>query len=207
MPRPRFHKLDKKRRERLLATAGEEFSAHGYDQASLNRIIERLELSKGQFYYYFDDKIDLFAAVMDWAWELAVPEELHDFGHLQADTFWPTMERLSERSREMLREVPWYVGLWRPLYHPPADPRARSIAMDKLEQVNAVRRTFMRRGQALGCIRSDLPEDLLLTAMFGLRTALDRWFFEHWDGLTPQQRDTLPGLMLDMFRRMFEPRA
>ncbi|WP_407351780.1 TetR/AcrR family transcriptional regulator [Luteimonas sp. R10] len=205
MPRPRFLKLDETRREQVLETAGEEFAAHGYDQASLNRIIERLGLSKGQFYYYFDDKIDLFQAVMDWAWALGVPEEIGDFSHLQADTFWPTLERLSERSRALLRERPWYVGVWRPLYHPPADERAQRIAQEKIEQINAIRRTFMRHGQKIGCIRSDMPEDLLLAAIFGLRGALDRWFVDHWDELSAEQKDTLPRLMLDMFRRMFEP--
>lgn len=205
MPRPRYHQLPNERREQILRTAGEEFSAHGYDGASLNRILQRLGWSKGQFYYAFDNKLDLFAAVMDWALDRGIPEELRGLDRLEADTFWPTMDRVSERALELMRAIPWYVGLWRPLYYPPADPRAREIVTEKLERVTAIRRDLIRRGQELGCIRNDLPEDLLLTALFGLRAALDRWFFEHWDALEPQRREVLSRQVFAMFRRMLEP--
>ena len=34
----------------------------------LNQLIERLSMSKGAFYYYFDDKADLFTTVAEHAW-------------------------------------------------------------------------------------------------------------------------------------------
>jgi hypothetical protein len=48
--RPRFLKFDPERRDRLLEAAAEEFAARGYGAASLNKLIARLGLSKGQFY-------------------------------------------------------------------------------------------------------------------------------------------------------------
>ena len=39
MPRPRFDKLAVGKRERILEAAAKEFAAHGYDGASLNRIL------------------------------------------------------------------------------------------------------------------------------------------------------------------------
>lgn len=205
MPRPRFHQLPTVRRELILRAAGEEFSAHGYDGASLNRVLERLGWSKGQFYYSFDDKVDLFAAVMDWALDRGIPEELRGLDRLEAATFWPTMDRVSERALELMRAIPWYVGLWRSLYYPPADPRAGEIVAEKLERVTAVRRALIRRGQELGRVRDDLPEDLLLTALFGLRTALDRWFLERWDSLEPRRREALSRQAFAMVRRLLEP--
>lgn len=205
MPRQRLAKLDPARREQLLTAAGEEFATFGYDRASLNRIIGKLELSKGQFYYYFDDKLDLFAAVLERAWMLAVPDAMPDIERLQAATYWPAIERIAEISRGMLRELPWYARVWRPLYDPPADLRARRVALKMLERANEQRRALIRRGQALGCVREDLPEDLLLAAAFGMRSAIDRWFFDSWQTLSPQQRHALPPLMLDLLRRVLEP--
>ena len=40
MPRPRFYKLSAPKRERILEAAAKEFTAHGYDGASLNQILD-----------------------------------------------------------------------------------------------------------------------------------------------------------------------
>ena len=61
MPRPRFEKLPVEKQEQILEAAAKEFTAHGYDGASLNRILEEAGISKGAAYYYFDDKADLYA--------------------------------------------------------------------------------------------------------------------------------------------------
>jgi AcrR family transcriptional regulator len=36
----------------LISEAIEEFAARGYDNASINRILARVGMSKGQFYYH-----------------------------------------------------------------------------------------------------------------------------------------------------------
>ena len=205
MPRPRFFRLEAERRDRLLEGAAEEFSAHGYERASLNAVIERLGLSKGQFYYYFDDKADLFGTVLDWAWERVLPETLFDFVQLDTTTFWPHFEELAERSRAVIRTMPWYVGLIRHLVYPPADPAVRAMVEEKLKRARGLQLSLVRRGQALGCVRRDLPEDLLLTLLNALDTAADRWCVDHWDELDGEQRETLTQRLFDVFRRAFEP--
>src|SRR5689334_5750559 len=64
MARPRFERAAPEKREALLDAAATEFAAHGYETASLNRILLSAGLSKGSFYYYFEDKADLAAAVL-----------------------------------------------------------------------------------------------------------------------------------------------
>jgi len=205
MPRPRFLRLDEERRERLLATAAEEFAAHGYDRASLNAVIERLRLSKGQFYYYFDGKADLFGAVLDWTWERVLPDDLADFSRLDASTFWPHFETLVERSRTVIRSIPWYIGLMRHLYYPPADEEAHALVAEKLQRGRQLQLTLVRRGQELGCVRNDLPEELVIAMLSALDTAADRWCVDHWDQLAPEERDTLTERLFEVFRNAFEP--
>ncbi|MGH9160477.1 MAG: TetR/AcrR family transcriptional regulator [Vicinamibacteraceae bacterium] len=205
MPRPRFLNLDQARRDRLLEAAAEAFAAQGYDRASLNKIIERLSLSKGLFYYYFDDKADLFRTVLDWAWQRVLPDTVFDFSRLEADTFWPTVEEFGERSREVIRSMPWWVGLWRHLYHAPDDPAVRKIVGEKLELVQQLQLSLVRRGQEVGCVRRDVPTDLLLALVFAFKTASDRWCVDNWEALTPEQREALPHLLSRIARRMLEP--
>jgi AcrR family transcriptional regulator len=48
----------------LFAAALDEFSTHGYEQASINTILARAAMSKGQFYYHFGNKQALYLALI-----------------------------------------------------------------------------------------------------------------------------------------------
>ncbi len=50
--------------DKLFTTALHEFSTHGYDQASINRILGEAGMSKGQFYYHFKNKEGLYLALI-----------------------------------------------------------------------------------------------------------------------------------------------
>jgi AcrR family transcriptional regulator len=205
--RPRFLKLDPERRDRLLEAAAEEFAARGYDTASLNKLIERIGLSKGQFYYYFDDKADLFATVLGWAWDRAIPAGGLDVSRLDTDSFWPALRRLSSESRRTAQSWPWFAGLFRHLVRPPDDPAVRRLLSERIEQARHIQFAIVRRGQELGCIRRDVPDDLLLALMFEFGMAFRRWYLDHWDSLTPDRREHLAAFGFDAIRRMLEPPA
>lgn len=51
--------------EALLEAAIEEFCAQGYEQASINVILKKAGMSKGQFYYHFGNKEGLYLALID----------------------------------------------------------------------------------------------------------------------------------------------
>ncbi|MGH7620186.1 MAG: TetR family transcriptional regulator, partial [Gemmatimonadaceae bacterium] len=54
MVNDRFDNLDPDKQQRLFEAAADEFADHGFESASLNRIIERAGMSKGSLYYYFN---------------------------------------------------------------------------------------------------------------------------------------------------------
>ncbi|MCJ7666144.1 MAG: TetR/AcrR family transcriptional regulator [Actinobacteria bacterium] len=56
---------DFKNRERLIDAALEEFSTHSYQEASLNSIIKKADVSKGSFYFHFKDKRSLYLHLFD----------------------------------------------------------------------------------------------------------------------------------------------
>lgn len=61
----RLSKAEQKARTRaaLIATAREEFAAHGYAEAATNRVVEKTNLTRGALYHHFEDKRSLFEAV------------------------------------------------------------------------------------------------------------------------------------------------
>jgi AcrR family transcriptional regulator len=59
--RPR---LDRSSRGRLLAAAATEFAARGFDGAKVDRIAARARVNKAMVYYHFENKADLYRAIL-----------------------------------------------------------------------------------------------------------------------------------------------
>jgi AcrR family transcriptional regulator len=59
----------------ILAAARDEFAAHGLGGARMDRIAERAGLNKRLIYYYFEDKEQLFRAVLEQAYRQIRDEE------------------------------------------------------------------------------------------------------------------------------------
>ena len=62
--KPTFYNLPEEKRRRITAAIISEFSETSDEKVSINRIIHRAEISRGSFYQYFDDKVDLIEVLM-----------------------------------------------------------------------------------------------------------------------------------------------
>ena len=62
-PRKRVRDADASR-ARVFAAAAEEFAAHGFDGAKVDRIAERAGVNKAMLYYHYTDKAALYSAVV-----------------------------------------------------------------------------------------------------------------------------------------------
>src|SRR6188768_1387319 len=108
MVRPRFAKLPPAQQHAILRAALDEFAAHGFRDASLNRIIEAAGMSKGSMYYYFDGKEDLYAHVirtqLEGLFQRSGPLPVPDTQ--DPDDFWTTLEGHYLRLMQMLTTAP-----------------------------------------------------------------------------------------------------
>lgn len=59
MPRTTFFNLPEEKRQRLIEAAWEEITSVSFEKVSINRIVQNASISRGSFYQYFDDKMDL----------------------------------------------------------------------------------------------------------------------------------------------------
>jgi len=64
MPKDTFLNLSEKKRNLIENVALNEFAEHGFDNASINRIVEKADIAKGSFYQYFEDKGDLYKHIL-----------------------------------------------------------------------------------------------------------------------------------------------
>lgn len=58
-----FLNLPTEKRGRIIREVKKEFAEHPVEKISINRIIQRANISRGSFYQYFDDKADLVTVV------------------------------------------------------------------------------------------------------------------------------------------------
>src|ERR1700722_11163241 len=106
MPRLRFQRASAEKSELLLNAATNEFAACGYEDASINRILLAAGFSKGSFYYYFDDKADLAAAVLE-RWAKRYEKIFDDVQTPNTpEEFWAASKAIMERSTAQLRDEP-----------------------------------------------------------------------------------------------------
>jgi AcrR family transcriptional regulator len=206
MARPRFHKTDPAKQEAILHAAAKEFIQVGYEGASINRILFAAGVSKGGFYYYFDDKADLACTVLLWAYgdvlatyeRLRIPED--------ATGFWEEIDRFTRESLELLDRAPYANDLISRLSHAFVnDQELEARAFQMFGRIAAASRAFLTRGQELGVVRRDVPVSTLIAAFQGIKEALIREYTSNDHVLSHDEFERLRELQLDLFRRICEP--
>lgn len=205
MARTRFDNLEPERREAILSAAGEEFAAHGYAAASLNRIIDEAGISKGSLYYYFDDKADLFASVVEQTVERLL-ESMHGFpmDELTRTNFWETLRDYGLRSLDLMSQDEWYVRLAMAFPRLRREPEAVEGVRPALEWGRRLTTELLRRGRELGVVRRDLPLEYLVEVTMAADEAGDRWMMEHLDEYRGEALTRLVEARIDLMRDMLD---
>jgi AcrR family transcriptional regulator len=184
MPYARFDKLPVEKRTKLLDVAAQEFAKHGFEDASVNRILEQAHMSKGAAYYYFEDKVDLFCTVIRYAMEcLKLIDTQIDMAALTPETFWSTFAELHRQPLLCSFEQPWLFASLRAAGRLSPSILEKEPLANIGRQIVAYAMSFIARGQELGLIRSDVPLELLFDWISALDYASDTWLLERWQQL------------------------
>ncbi|MDW5318183.1 TetR/AcrR family transcriptional regulator [Rhizobium sp. PL01] len=203
-PRERFDALPPDRQAGLLDPAEDEFSAHGYEQASLNRILERAGLSKGQAYYYVKDKAALYLLVV----ERAFARLAATIGPLPAtakdpDAYWKAIQLLFRRVPVVLSQDTKLADLARAIY--PTSAAANAALEPLLARLLDQLKDHVRSGQSFRAVRDDVPADFLAAGIFGFIARLDRWFAMSGHSLDTDEASRLNDAAVAMCRAMVSP--
>jgi AcrR family transcriptional regulator len=205
MPRPRFEKLPAERQKAIMEAAAKELASRGYEGASLNRILEAANLSKGAAYYYFDSKDDLLATMFGYLWEQLVKPADLDIDIVTADAFWPSIERLGERFMLSTEGEPWIISAAKAIWAVPNDARKSGPLQEAYAEIENWMFTLLKHGQDLGVVRTDIPLGLLLTMVLGMDEAGDRWVLEHFEELGAEEVQRIWTIIFRMWRKVLSP--
>lgn len=194
------------RRRRLVDVAAAEFAAAGYEDASLNRIIERCEMSKSSFYYVLSSKAELFDFVVgelvdSVAANIAVPRP-EQFG---GRAFWKRLEEFFAELVEVSGEQEEFLTLGRMFYSAAPAP-AKAVVNDTLAAVHAWVAEVLHVGRRSGAVRDDLPEALQIALVFRILQVFDEWTVAHYQEIAPDELSGLADAQFATIRRMLDRR-
>lgn len=134
MPKQTFFNLDEKKRLTILNAALEEFSTHSYNDASINTIVGKSNISKGSLYQYFEDKKDLYLYLIELAAEIKL-QHLHKYNSsLSFDDFFEGFGALMKHGVAFNLANPLYSNLLNSTYNGPLIDES----LAKMKQMNAV---------------------------------------------------------------------
>lgn len=201
--RVRLRQLPAQQRAAWLDIAEEEFRAFGLERASLNRILTRAGLSKGQAYYYFADKGELYRAVIERAiTELA---GLIDASPVQPESvadYWQQTAALFDHVTAVLKQNDRLAELGHGIYREAA---AQAAIADLLDALHTQFERLIETGQQIGAIRSDLPLALLTEMAFAAAREADRWFALNAQTLHHQDARAINHRVFSLFTAMLAP--
>ena len=201
----RFAKLPAERRHRLIAAAAVEFAANGYDGAALGAIADSAGVGKASIYYYFADKADLCATVLEEAWRRLSAGARIDLEALTAETFWSSLETVARENIEMSGREPWLLSAAKLLNRAAANSPGDTVFAAYREKRRAWEAAFIGRGQELGAIRKDVPAELLATISLSARQASNLWLLDRMEDLSPEKVNRLALHAFEIYRALLSP--
>ncbi|HAA57920.1 MAG TPA: hypothetical protein DCE42_24360 [Myxococcales bacterium] len=207
MARSRRRELSEEKKNVLMQVALAEFSAHGFDKSSYNKIIEKSGLSKGVMYYYYDNKEDLYFDVLHRVlsnMEHQLPEE--QLTQIVDDvSFWSVFQDISVAFYQLFEEDPLLAGFIRSYMssglreqRPEEYKAAERLAFQWLDQL-------IHKGRELGVVRTDLPESMLFVTMLSVIQATDLWMLEHMETLAPDMFQQTLSHVFHLFYDLLSP--
>ncbi len=207
MPRARFDRLPPERRDDLLRAAGDEFAEHGFEHASVARILVAAGASKGGLYYWFEDKADLFVTV--------AIDQLAPLGSAvgkpgpvgSVERYWSAIASMFARGRRWLADNERELGLLRAVIRAHGSGELSAHWPRLSAPMHEIATEIVLQGQAVGAVREDLPIDLLISLALGIGESADLYFAERVDDLDPEEVAAGVEALHDVLRRVAEPRG
>ena len=181
-----------------------EFTQRGFDGASLNQIISTAGLSKGSFYYYFENKIDLLVGVLEC---FVTPDVIIilDELKLSIDTteFRSVFRNVGIKGVAKWFYNPWGLKLSSFIVGLPDHVMSSNQMTTYMEEWMDISAKLIEHGQNIGALRSDLPMPVMQKLWISNDQIMKGWMVEEWKQSTMKQQEKLIDLSIGLFRRLF----
>ena len=204
MPLARFESLDESLKTRILDVSKDSFSIHGYENTSYNKIIQKIGISKGSMYYYFENKEDLFITCLideyrSTGMMIFEPREVSKLD--DREVYWNSIQELfSKRWKDSIQH-PRLMALIHQVAslgseHPIVSKLNSEVeGLTEYNDLNAI----LDHGVRIGAIRSDVPFDVLTR----MSTEHKIWLLQQMSDRRLDENQVITQFF-EMFKLLFE---
>jgi len=204
-----FDRISPEKKERILKVATEEFSQYGYSGTNVNIIAEKLELSVGSLYKYFNTKEDFFLTVIN-SCVAMLENVLGDVLNSDID-FFGKIERILVIIQAHSRENPHVINLYNELTTEGNIKLADRVSL-QLETISAeCYRALIDQAQSDGIIDNSINssiyafclDNLFLTLQFSYATAYYKNRMKIYTGVFYDNDELMINEIMKFIRKAF----
>ena len=182
MPKDTFLNLPPQKRHLIEEAAIDEFATHGFDNASINRIVAQCQIAKGSFYQYFEDKKDLYkhliAQISDRKLAYLNPIMLNP----QNQDIFTVLEELYRSGLAFTRENPKAAILGNQLYKNRNRSIYKEIYAEGEDKAKAFYASMLNAAIDNGDVRTDINLGFIAHMLLALHTAIFDYYLEEVKG-------------------------
>ncbi|MBQ8503536.1 MAG: TetR/AcrR family transcriptional regulator [Clostridia bacterium] len=152
--KPTFDNIPEEKRRKILDVAVNEFANHGFENANINTIAKKAEVSVGSLYKYFDTKTDLFLTSVNYG--ISTLDSIIDAIAGSDDDVMIKLEKLIRIAIEFSRKSSVLIKLYNEFTSESNPGLASKIAADMETITAAAYKKAITEGQSAGEIRNDI---------------------------------------------------
>jgi AcrR family transcriptional regulator len=163
----------------ICHVAIDEFAAHSFDQASINRIVAKSGIAKGSFYQYFADKKDLFLYLL----QLAADEKLNYLAPVMRNPeqrdFFTLLRELYLSGIRFAVEHPQYAEISKKLLASKGTPIYEEVMGHNMPSASGFFETLLEDAITRGEVRADTDATMLAYMLTSLNALAIEYYLQH----------------------------
>jgi AcrR family transcriptional regulator len=179
MPKQTFFNLPDSKQQRIIKAATEEFATHPYLKTSINRIIEKADISKGSFYQYFNNKKDLYKYIIEQASEEKIKFLNNRMKDYQDYNFFKMLRKLFIVSIQFKNEYPLYSEIGDRLLNGGNDALKEEIYSESKPKSHDFFKSILKEAVKKGEIDSEVDIEFTAFMLTDFSISIVNYYFEN----------------------------
>lgn len=163
------------RRSEIIAVAKELFSSNGYENTTVNDIIEKVGVAKGTFYHYFRSKEEIADTVI----QDSIDSSVHFFKEIMKNSNLKAIEKFVCIIQFFSQETSNHFsnGLMSHLHHKDNVLLHQKMKVGMIKEYVPIISAIVKQGVEEGVFHTDFPDEITEFLLVGLHFMLDPSLF------------------------------
>lgn len=200
MPKATFFNLPAEKRTAILQAAVDEFAAHPYAQASVNRIVDSVGIAKGSFYQYFENKKDLYLYLLEEIGKQKMAYLAPALAHSDQKNVFDLLREFYAAGIRFVIENPAYAEIGKKLLAAKGTPIYREITAQNVPAATAFFEPLLQSAMRRGEVRPEVDIHLAAHLLASLSVIVNEYHLTYVDEAFDESMMTTATQFIDVLQ-------